>query len=246
MKYFLRNIAQAGSLRTILFIVLGLAIWVYAAVCGGMSWAFTLTAFLLIANAVQMAYLFSQLGVTNLISAFVAVSSFFLSSCLIADYSAWQGQVCVFGLQFILLVLHSGNLHEQMQEQAFLASLVVALLCFINPLCALLLLVVWGVLLIRHTMTLRVFLASLIAISLVVLYAAIFHRLSWLDASWLSVLARWNNYHPLWAIAIYAATAFILWLPLKRPSIATGIIYCLYLLSAAITYIFLSPLTFNL
>lgn len=238
MKYFLRNIAQSGSLRTIIFILFGLAMWVYAAVCIGFSWALVFSAFLLIVNALLASYLFSQLGITNLLTPFVATTCFLLPSALLLDHTAWSGQLCVLGMQFILLLLQSGDVHTEMVEQSFLSTLVVALLCFINPLCSALLLVVWLMFLFRHTMTTRVFLASLIALALVVLYTYIFHRLSWIDCSWSSFIARWHNLEVFWSVAVFLFSTFVVWLSLRRPSILSGIIYSISLLSSLLFYTF--------
>jgi hypothetical protein len=224
----------------ILTIVLGLALWVFEAISNGFSLALATSFFLLLCNALQSARLFSRLGFTNLISPFVAITYFLLASCLMLDHTAWQGQLYVLGLQTIIIVLCASVDHQEMIEQSFLCTLIAALLVFVNPLAICLLLLVWILLLLRRAMSLRVFLASLIALALVLIYSALLHYLGWATISWHSLLDGWWELPIFLSCGVFLLLMLVAWLPIRRPTIASGIIHYLFLLAAITTYLLTS------
>ena len=97
----------------------------------------------------------------------------------------------------------------------------------------------WIYLLINHKFTLRVWLASLVAVAIYFIFAIILHHFGWLPFIWkdniiLMSLKSWFIF-----AGIFVATIVITYIPLKKDSLGGGIVYLLYMIGLTIIDIFL-------
>ena len=225
MRYFLKNIAQDSMLRTILLIVLGVAIWVPSFFEQEYLIPKVVTLLLTITNALLVTQCFYRGRETNLPSPFVGSTYWLAMSAIPALHTCWQTQLVIMGILLDILTLLRTDFHHEATEEAFLATLIC---CFFAPLPVAILtgiLLIWGYLIFKGLMTWRVWFASLIAIAVRVILMAVLHFLGWLEWLWLENiphLAAWQ-----WAIfgGVFLLTALLLLLPLRKPSTASGSIY---------------------
>ena len=127
MKYFLKNIAQNGLIRTIILVLIGLSLWIIS-LWHGVSFAHMgVGVVLVLINsllATQCAY---RVGWTNLPSGFVFSTAWLVLSALSLWQLCWQVHVVAMMFVIVMLVLSKMNLQQEATEQAY----VLTLLCLV-------------------------------------------------------------------------------------------------------------------
>lgn len=235
MKYFLRNIAQNSLVRTIAFVLIGLLVWICRLVTLDSLTAGLWTMALTLVNSLLITRYVSKVGWTNLPSAFVVSTVWMLLSVLSMWQLCWQVHLVVLMFTIVGVVLVRMNIQEEAREQAYGLAL---LCCILSPhyiasiaacLCVLAYLVV------RSRITWRVMVAWLLGIATYVLYGAIVRYLGWCAPCWLEHLPMlpWQ----WWMIGLgsYLWVALMVYMPIVRASVFSGVLYIIGVLSALIT-----------
>ena len=225
MRYFLKNIAQDSTPRTILLIVLGVAMWVPSFTTQEYLIPKIVTLLITIINTLLITRYFYKGGETNLPSPFVAATTWFGFSAIPALHTCWQAQFVIMGMLLAILTLLRTDYHHEATEEAFLSTLIC---CFFAPLQSTIMIgifMIWGYLIFKGLMTWRVWFASLIAIAIRVVLMLSLHYLGWLEWLWLENIPHLSVWQWLIFGGVFLVTALLLLLPLRRPSTATGIIY---------------------
>ena len=211
--------------RTILLIVLGIAIWVPSFTAQEYLIAKVVTLLLTIINALLITHCFYRGRETNLPSPFVGSTYWLAMSAIPALHTCWQAQLVIMGMLLAILTLLRTDYHHEATEEAFLSTLIC---CFFAPLQSTILtgiFLIWGYLIFKGLMTWRVWFASLIAIAIRVVLMLSLHYLGWLEWLWLENIPHLSAWQWLIFSGTFLMTALLLLLPLRRPSTATGIIY---------------------
>ena len=225
MRYFLKNIAQDSMLRTIILIVLGVAMWVPSFTTQEYLIPKIVTLLLTIINALLITHCFYRGRETNLPSHFVGSTYWLAMSAIPALHTCWQAQFVIMGMLLAILTLLRTDYHHEATEEAFLSTLIC---CFFAPLQSTIMtgiIMIWGYLIFKGLMTWRVWFASLIAIAIRVVLMLGLHYLGWLEWLWLENIPHLSVWQWLIFGGVFLVTALLLLLPLRRPSTATGIIY---------------------
>ena len=218
-------------MRTICFVLIGLFAWTFSFFKQADSLAIAVSMVLTAINCWLLAKMFYHCGWTNLPSWFVAATYWIIISSLPFTHTYWQPQLMIFALLTATLILLKINYQGDAIEESFLVTLIC---CFLTPIryaipvCCI---VLWIYLIIKGYMNWRVWAASLIAITIHVLLTIVIHRFNILTWFWMENIPQlsWQQ----WAVAI--GTSIIAFLstvlPLRRPSIGSGIFYLICLLS---------------
>lgn len=225
MRYFLKNIAQDSMLRTILLIVLGVAMWVPSFFEQEYLIPKVVTLLITITNALLITQCFYRGRETNLPSPFIGSTYWLAMSAIPALHTCWQAQLVITGVLLAVLTLLRTDFHHESTEEAFLSTLIC---CFFAPLPVAILtgiLLIWGYLIFKGLMTWRVWFASLIAIAVRVLLMAVLHFFGWLEWLWMENIPHLTAWQWLTFIGVFLVTALLLLLPLRKPSVASGTIY---------------------
>ena len=225
MKYFLKNIAQDSMLRTIILIVLGVAMWVPSFFEQAYLIPKIVTLLLTITNALLITQSFYRGRETNLPSPFVGSTYWLAMSAIPALHTYWQAQLVIMGMLLAILTLLRTDFHHEATEEAFLSTLIC---CFFAPLQSTIMtgiFLIWGYLIFKGLITWRVWFASLIAIAVRVILMAVLHFLGWLEWLWLENIPHLAAWQWLTFIGVFLVTALLLLLPLRKPSTASGTIY---------------------
>ena len=225
MRYFLKNIAQDNMLRTILLIVLGVAMWVPSFFEQEYLIPKIVTLLITITNALLITQCFYRGRETNLPSPFIGSTYWLAMSAIPALHTCWQAQLVITGVLLAVLTLLRTDFHHESTEEAFLSTLIC---CFFAPLPVAILtgiLLIWGYLIFKGLMTWRVWFASLIAIAVRVLLMAVLHFFGWLEWLWMENIPHLTAWQWLTFIGVFLVTALLLLLPLRKPSVASGTIY---------------------
>lgn len=225
MRYFLKNIAQDSMLRTIILIVLGVAMWVPSFFEQAYLIPKIVTLLLTITNALLITQSFYRGRETNLPSPFVGSTYWLAMSAIPALHTYWQAQLVIMGMLLAILTLLRTDFHHEATEEAFLSTLIC---CFFAPLQSTIMtgvFMIWGYLIFKGLMTWRVWFASLIAIAVRVILMAVLHYLGWLEWLWMENIPHLAAWQWLTFIGVFLVTALLLLLPLRKPSTASGTIY---------------------
>ena len=225
MRYFLKNIAQDNMLRTILLIVLGVAMWVPSFFEQEYLIPKIVTLLITITNALLITQCFYRGRETNLPSPFIGSTYWLAMSAIPALHTCWQAQLVITGVLLAVLTLLRTDFHHESTEEAFLSTLIC---CFFAPLPVAILtgiLLIWGYLIFKGLMTWRVWFASLIAIAVRVMLMAVLHFFGWLEWLWMENIPHLTAWQWLTFIGVFLVTALLLLLPLRKPSVASGTIY---------------------
>lgn len=212
-------------LRTIVLIVLGIAMWVPSFTTQEYLIPKIVTLLLTIINALLFTQCLYRGRVTNLPSHFVGSTYWLAMSAIPALHTCWQAQFVIMGMLLAILTLLRTDYHHEATEEAFLSTLIC---CFFAPLQSTILtgiFLIWGYLIFKGLMTWRVWFASLIAIAIRVVLMLSLHYLGWLEWLWLENIPHLSVWQWLIFGGVFLVTALLLLLPLRRPSTATGIIY---------------------
>ena len=232
MKYFLKNIAQSGLVRTIILVLVGLCLWIVS-LWHGVSFAHMgVGVVLVLINsllATQCAY---RVGWTNLPSGFVFSTVWLVLSALSLWQLCWQVHLVAMMFFVAMLVFSKMNLQQEATKQAYTLTL----LCLVvSPQLSVMItciLYILGYLLTRSHFTWRVLVAILLAIATYVMYSAIFRYLGWFDFLWLENLPKLPWQWWLLGGGIYLLSWLLLYLPLARPSTTSGVIYIIGIIGA--------------
>ena len=232
MNYFLRNIAQNSLIRTIILALIGLCLWIVLLWRGGSFAHMGVGVALVLINsllATQTAY---RVGWTNLPSGFVVSTVWVVLSALSVWQLCWQVHVVAMMFFIAILVFSKMNAQKEPTEQAY----VLTLMCLVvSPQLSVMvtcILYVLGYLLVRSHFTWRVLVAIVLAIATYVLYSAIFRYFGWLEFLWLENLPKlpWQ----WWLIGggTYLLSWLMIYLPIMKPSTASGILYIIGIIGA--------------
>ena len=121
MRYFLKNIAQDSMLRTIILIVLGVAMWVPTFLREEKNALVIVTLVLTIINTLLTTHYFYRGGISSLPSPFVAATIWFASSAFPTLHSCWQAQLVIMGVLLACLVVLRMDYQHEATEEAFAA-----------------------------------------------------------------------------------------------------------------------------
>lgn len=212
-------------LRTIILIVLGVAMWVPSFFEREYLIPKVVTLLITITNALLITQCFYRGRETNLPSPFVGSTYWFAMSAIPALHTCWQTQFVIMGMLLAILTLLRTDYHHEATEEAFLSTLIC---CFFAPLQSTIMtgiLLIWGYLIFKGLMTWRVWFASLIAIAVRVILMAVLHFFGWLEWLWMENIPHLTAWQWLIFCGIFLLTALLLLLPLRKPSVASGTIY---------------------
>lgn len=212
-------------LRTIILIVLGVAMWVPSFFEQEYLIPKVVTLLITITNALLITQCFYRGRETNLPSPFVGSTYWLAMSAIPALHTCWQTQFVIMGMLLAILTLLRTDYHHESTEEAFLSTLIC---CFFAPLPVTILtgiLLIWGYLIFKGLMTWRVWFASLIAIAVRVILMAVLHFFGWLEWLWMENIPHLTARQWLIFCGIFLLTALLLLLPLRKPSVASGTIY---------------------
>lgn len=234
MRYFLKNIAQDSMLRTILLIVLGVAMWVPSFLRQeNITWLIT-TLVLVILNTLLITRYFYKGRETNLPSPFVGSTYWLAMSAIPALHTYWQAQLTIMGLLLALLVLLNMDYQHQATEEAFLATLICCIVAVVPSILFTGVMMLWGYLIAKRQMTWRVWFASLIAIAVRIVLMVILHYKGWLETIWMENIPQLSGWQWLLFGAIFLATTLMILLPLRKPSVGSGVFYLITTIILAI------------
>ncbi len=185
---------------------------------------------LAIINSILVMQVFYKGGETNLPSGFVLSASWLGMSAIPALHTCWQAHVVVLGVLLALLVLLKMDFHHEATEEVFLATLICCTVAVVPSVLYAGVLMLWGYLIVKQQMSWRVWLASLIAIAVRVVFMTILHYFGWLESIWMENIPRLSGI--LWGIflGVFLLTSIAVILPMRRPSVGSGVFYTIYML----------------
>ena len=180
---------------------------------------------LAIINSILVMQLFYKGGETNLPSGFVVSTFWMTMSAIPALHTCWQTHIVFLGVLLAILVLLKMDFHHEATEEAFLATLIWCMVAVMPVVLYTGVLMLWGYLVAKQQMTWRVWLASLIAIAIRVILMVILHYMGWLECIWMENIPRLEAIG--WAVygGTLLLTTLMILLPLRRPSVGSGIFY---------------------
>lgn len=111
-------------LRTILLIVLGMAMWIPSFFRQENTAWLIATLVLVILNTLLTTQYFYKSGITSLPSPFVAATTWFGLSAIPALHACWQTQFVIMGVLLACLVLLKMDYQHEATEEVFLATLI--------------------------------------------------------------------------------------------------------------------------
>ena len=234
MRYFLKNIAQDSMLRTIILIVLGVAMWVPSFLWQeNTAWLIT-TLIFAIFNTIFSTQYFYKSGITSLPSPFVAASAWFGLSAIPALHTCWQAQLVIMGMLLACLVLLKMDYQHEATEEAFTTTLICCVVAVTPSIFFTSIIMLWGYLIAKRQMTWRVWIASLIAIAIRIIWMAVLHYMGWLETIWMENIPQLSGLQWLLFGVVFLLSLLAAYLPLKRPSVGSGVFYWATLILFAI------------
>ena len=155
-------------------------------------------------------------------------------------HSYWQGQVLIASVLVALLMLGNvGYRNQEAAEESFLSTLIVCIVSLVVCQALIGVLVIWIYLLSKRILTWRNWMASVIAIIVVVLYCGVSHYLGLITFS--QILCDFFQQWDAWIeMALLVVISTITYLTIKRSSIASGIVYIMaiiVLLTIGVVYL---------
>ena len=237
MKYFLKNIAQNSPMRTILLVLIGLPFWIAAIKdaesIGSLGVELTLT----IINSLLIMQWAYRTRWINIPSGFVGATAWLLLTVLSTWHICWQIHIAAMIFIIIDLVISKINIQQEATEQAY----TLVLLCLIlSPQLTVMIvatLYILGNLLTRTHVTWRALVAMLLAIATYLMYASILRHFGWLEELWMENLPKLPWQWWIVGLITYMLLGLITYLPIKKPSIPSGIIYIIAIITAIATAI---------
>ena len=208
-----------------LSIVLGMVFWIYSFIQTDALLPTIITCGLTICNAILLAMVFSRLDITNLPSFFVATTYWLVVSSMPMLHTYWQGQVLVASIWIALLILGGvGRHHQDAVEESFLSTLIISVVSMLIWQTAVGIVVIWLYLLGRRALSWRSWLASIIAVLVVVLYGGICSYFGWIQFPWNAGVVD-NGWYAWTEIAVMLLVSVITYFPIRAKTIATGVLY---------------------
>ena len=225
MNYFLRNIAQNGLMRTITLVLIGLCLWIVSLWRGVSFGHMGVGVVLVLINSLLATQTVYRVGWTNLPSGFVVSTIWVILSAFSVWHLCWQIHVVAMMFFIAILVFSKMNIQQEATEQAYILTLMCLVVSPHLSVMVTCILYVLGYLLVRSHFTWRVLVAILLAIATYVLYSAIFRYLGWLDFLWMENLPKLPWQWWLLGGGVYMLSWLMLYLPITKPSITSGILY---------------------
>ena len=225
MNYFLRNIAHNGLMRTITLVLIGLCLWIVSLWRGVSFGHMGVGVVLVLINSLLATQTVYRVGWTNLPSGFVVSTIWVILSAFSVWHLCWQIHVVAMMFFIAILVFSKMNIQQEATEQAYILTLMCLVVSPHLSVMVTCILYVLGYLLVRSHFTWRVLVAILLAIATYVLYSAIFRYLGWLDFLWMENLPKLPWQWWLLGGGVYMLSWLMLYLPITKPSITSGILY---------------------
>ena len=212
-------------LRTILLIVLGMAMWIPSFFRQENTAWLIATLVLVILNTLLTTQYFYKSGITNLPSPFVAATMWLGLSAIPALHTCWQTQFVIMGVLLACLVLLKIDYQNEATEEVFLATLICCVVAVIPSIFFTGIMMLWSYLIAKRQMTWRVWAASLIAIAIRIVGMAVLHYMGWLQVIWMENIPHLSGL--LWLLfgVVYLLSFLSIYIPLKRPSVSSGVFY---------------------
>lgn len=182
-------------------------------------------------NTLLLAQLFYRGGETNMPSGFVASTYWFTMSALPILHECWQVQIVLFGIWVSGLLWCSIRYQDVPTEESFLITLIS---CFLAPTQGIAIsgiLTLWLHLLMKGYMTWRVWCASLIGVALYAMIMVILHYMGWMEWLWIENIPRLSWQMWIISLGVIIATFMAIILPIRKPSIGSGVMYILVILT---------------
>ena len=212
-------------LRTVILIVLGVAMWVPSFLRQENSALVIVTLVLTIVSTLLTTHYFYRAGITSLPSPFVAATTWFGFSAIPALHTCWQAQFVIMGIFLALLVLLNMDYQHEATEEAFLATLICCIVAVVPSILFTGVMMLWGYLIAKRQMTWRVWAASLIAIAVRIVLMAMLHYMGWLEMIWMENISHLSGLQWLLCDVVFLLGFLSAYLPLQRCSIGSGVFY---------------------
>lgn len=181
-------------------------------------------------NTLLFTQFFYKSGETNMPSGFVASTYWFVMSALPILHDCWQVQMILFGVWVSGLIWCGINYQDIPTEESFLIALIS---CFLAPTRVVSIsgiFTLWLQLLMKGYMTWRVWCASLIGVALYAMIMVILHYMGWLEWLWVENIPRLNWQMWVISLGVILITFMAIMLPLRKPSVGSGVMYILTIL----------------
>lgn len=174
MRYFLKYLTQLSWPAALLLSVGSLALWIPDfLVANAPIGALVATMLLSVVNAFIIMLLFYHAGVTRYRVGLPMVSYLLLMAAFPAIHADWRAQVAIVFIAPVVLLIHNVHLNPETQEESFVATLLICVSSLFMPTMIWLVPVLWVGFVLQQALSLRTFLASLMAIAVFALYYAI-------------------------------------------------------------------------
>ena len=212
-------------LRMIVLIILGIVMWVPSFFRQEHSASVIVTLVLTILNTLLTTKYFYKSGITNLPSPFVAATMWLGLSAIPALHTCWQTQFVIMGVLLACLMLLKIDYQNEATEEVFLATLICCVVAVIPSIFFTGIMMLWSYLIAKRQMTWRVWAASLIAIAIRIVGMAVLHYMGWLQVIWMENIPHLSGL--LWLLfgVVYLLSFLSIYIPLKRPSVSSGVFY---------------------
>ena len=184
---------------------------------------------LTLTNSLLVMQFFYRSRITSLPSGFVASTWWISMSAIPMLHTCWQAQLVIAGLMLALIVLQKMDFHHEPTEEVFLATLLCCIVAVVPSIFYSGIMMLWGYLIAKQQMTWRVWFASLIAIAIRVIVMLVLHYMGWLEVIWMENIPRMTGME--WAVfgGVYLAGSLAILLPIRKPSMASGIYHMTYI-----------------
>ena len=233
MRYLLKNIVQDSPMRTILLVLIGLSLWILHLREGEIAEKIVGIA-LTVVNSILMVHCVYRVGWINMPSGFVGATAWMFLTSLSLWCTCWQVHIAALMFMITIMVFSNINIQQEATEQVY--TLVLMWLT-ISPhwgIAILSILYILGYSLTQTHFTWRVLVAILLAIATYVMYAAIIRYLGWLEPLWLENIPKLPWLCWIGAGSVYILLWIIIFFPIKKPSVVSGIIYIIGVTSAIV------------
>lgn len=177
MAYFFRHITQFGWPIAILLSLLALCLWLPAFI-GAQTDRETLTLLsvtlgLTVLNGVLLTLLCYHVSLTRYRIGLPMFLYLLAASSSSATYTCWQGQVLVLALFALLLAIIPMRNNQEAVVPAFLSTLLLCVTSLLIPETVLMIPFLWVVFVAQRALSLRVWLASVVAVALFAVWTAV-------------------------------------------------------------------------
>lgn len=217
--------------------VLGSAMWIPSILNTQSIVLVLITLALTIANSLLVMQFFYRSKITSLPSGFVVSTWWIAMSAIPMLHTCWQAQLVIAGLMLALIVLQKMDFHHEPTEEVFLATLLCCIVAVVPSIFYSGIMMLWGYLVVKQQMTWRVWFASLIAIAIRLVTMGMLHYKGWLSAIWMENIPQLTWLQWVIYLGVFLLTAIATMLPMRRPSVGSGIFYAVSMLLCITTCI---------